>query len=158
MPSTSGRDLRSLLESQSIAALGTLHRGEPYVSMVPFALDDEGPHFLIHVSALAPHTKDMRESARVSLLIVAPDAAAPSPQARARATVQGDAEALAHDSPQYARAKTTYLARFPQAVDIFELPDFSIFRIRPVSVRFIGGFAQAASLVGDAMTRALRGA
>jgi heme iron utilization protein len=158
MTASSTPAVRALLESQSVAALGTLHRGEPYVSMVPFALDDEGPHFLIHVSALAPHTKDMLDSARVSLLILAPDSSAASPQARARATVQADAEQLLHDAPQYARAKTTYLARFPQAVDIFELPDFSIFRIRPVSVRFIGGFAQAASLVGDAMMRALRGA
>ena len=158
MANSSSPALRALLDVQSVAALGTLHRGEPYVSMVPFALDDDGPHFLIHVSTLAPHTKDMHESARVSLLIVAPDSGAASPQARARATVQGDAAPLARDSPQYARAKTTYLARFPQAVDIFELADFSIFRIRPVSVRFIGGFAQAASLVGDAMMRALRGA
>jgi putative heme iron utilization protein len=150
--------VRALLEAQSVAALGTLHRGEPYVSMVPFALDEVGPHLLIHVSALAPHTKDMLESPRVSILILAPDSSAVSPQARARATVQGDAEQLAHDSPQYARAKAVYLARFPQAADIFELPDFSIFRIHPISVRFIGGFAQASSLVGEALTRALRGA
>ena len=151
-------DLRALLHAQTIAALGTLHRGEPYVSMVPFALDDEGPHFLIHVSALAPHTKDMLESPRVSLLIVAPEAAGVAPQARARVTVQGDAEQVADDASSYARAKATYLARFPQAADIFELPDFSIFRIRAVSIRVIGGFAQAASLVGDALTKALRGA
>ena len=150
--------LRELIDAQSVAALGTLHRGEPYVSMVPFAMDEDGPCFLIHVSALAPHTKDMLESARVSLLILAPDSSAASPQARARATVQADAQQLAHDSPQYARAKAAYLARFPQAADIFELPDFSIFRLRPVSVRFIGGFAQAASLVGAALTKALRGA
>jgi putative heme iron utilization protein len=100
----------------------------------------------------------MLESPRVSMLILAPDSGAASPQARARATVQGDAEQLVHESPQYARAKTMYLARFPQAADIFELPDFSIFRVRPVSVRFISGFAQASSLVGDAMTKALRGA
>jgi len=158
MAAASGSDLRSLLDAQTIAALATLHRGEPYASMVPFALDEAGPHFLIHVSALAPHTKDLCESPRVSLLIVAPDSAAPSPQARARATVQGDAEHVAHDSPAYAQAKAVYLARFPQAADIFELADFSIFRIRPVSVRFIGGFAQAKSLVGDAMTQALRAA
>ena len=30
--------LRTLLEAQRIASLGTLHKGEPYVSMVPLAL------------------------------------------------------------------------------------------------------------------------
>ena len=32
------KTLRTLLERQRIASLGTLHKGEPYVSMVPFAL------------------------------------------------------------------------------------------------------------------------
>ena len=30
--------VRSLLADQRIASLGTLHGGEPYVSMVPFAI------------------------------------------------------------------------------------------------------------------------
>jgi hypothetical protein len=153
---TTSHPLRALLDSQTIAALGTLHRGEPYVSMVPFALDDG--ELVIHVSALAPHTKDMLEHPRVSLLVVAPEAVGVPPQARARATVQGDATPLTPGSPEHARARAAYLARFPQAADHFELPDFSIFRIRPVSVRLIGGFAQAASLVGEALDRALRGA
>jgi putative heme iron utilization protein len=150
--------LRALLDAQTVAALGTLHRREPYVSMVPYALDAQAPAFLIHVSALAPHTRDMLENPRVSLLIMAPDAAAPSPQARARATVQGDAQALPHAAPEYAHAKVIYLARFPQAADIFALPDFSIYRIRPVSARLIGGFAQAESFVGEALARAWRAA
>lgn len=148
--------LRALIATQSIAALGTLHRGEPYVSMVPFAFDAQALAFLIHVSALAPHTKDMLMSPRVSLLIVAPDADSPSPQARARATVQGDAQALDRDTPAYEHAKSIYLTRFPHAADIFALGDFTIFRIRPASVRLIGGFAQAQSLVGDALAQALR--
>ncbi len=151
---TTPHPLRALLDSQTIAALGTLHRGEPYVSMVPFALDDGD--FVIHVSALAPHTKDMLEHPRVSLLVVAREALGVPPQARARATVQGDAVRLAPDAPAHARAKAAYLARFPQAADHFELADFSLFRIRPVSVRLIGGFAQASSLTGDALQRALR--
>jgi hypothetical protein len=158
MTASTNITLRALLDSQPIAALGTLHRGEPYVSMVPFAIDDEGPDFVIHVSALAPHTKDMLESPRVSLLVVAPESVELAPQARARATVQGDAEPLAHNSPQYARARAIYLARFPQAAEIFALPDFSIFRIRPASARLIGGFAQASSLVGETLKRALHGA
>ena len=137
--------LRLLLRQQAIAALGTLHQGEPYVSTVPFALDERGPDFLVHVSALSSHTRDMREHPRVSLLVVAPDDGG-RPQARARATIQADAEALPPESARYAEARTLYLQRFPEAVDTFALADFSLFAIRPAAVRFIGGFAQAVSL------------
>ena len=147
--------LRALLRQQTVAALGTLHRGEPYVSMVPFALDVT-PSFLIHVSALAPHTRDMLERPRVSLLVIAAESDVP-PQARARATIQGDAAPLDPDSGDYAAAKAAYLARFPHAADIFALPDFSLFAIRPISLRHVGGFAQASSMTAELLVRALRG-
>jgi putative heme iron utilization protein len=147
--------LLALLRQQTVAALGTLHRGEPYVSMVPFALDENAPEFLVHVSALSPHTRDMLEHPRVSLLVISPDDGG-RPQARARATIQGDAAPLDIDSARHAAAKVLYLQRFPQAADIFALPDFSLFAIRPASVRFIGGFAQAVSLTPELFARALR--
>ena len=38
MDDDTARMLRRLLERRPVAALGTLHRGEPAVSMVPFVL------------------------------------------------------------------------------------------------------------------------
>jgi putative heme iron utilization protein len=146
--------LRDLVREQDIAALGTLHEGEPYVSMVPYAQPAGGADFFIHVSRLAAHTRDMLASPRVSLLIVA--RSGDSPQSRARVTVQGDAHPLAAGSAEYAAAKACYIARFPHAADIFELADFSIFKIQPVSVRVVGGFAQAFSLGAESFARALR--
>jgi putative heme iron utilization protein len=148
--------LRTLLRAQTIAALGTLHRGEPAVSMVPFALDETVPEFLVHVSGLAPHTRDMLEHPRVSLLVVAPDDGG-RPQARARVTIQGDALPLAPESGRHAEARALYLRRFPQSVDTFALADFALFAIRPAAVRFIGGFAQAVTLTPEQFERALRG-
>lgn len=147
--------LRSLLRQQVIAALGTLHRGEPYVSMAPFALDEGVQVFLVHVSGLSLHTRDMLEHPRVSLLVVAPDDGG-RPQARARVTIQGDAEPIERDSGRYAEARALYLQRFPEAVDTFALGDFSLFAIRPAAVRFIGGFAQAVSLTPELFARVLR--
>jgi putative heme iron utilization protein len=149
--------LRRLLESQRIASLGTLHAGEPYVSMVPFALLPEGSGVVIHVSQLASHTRDMSESPRVSLLVVAPEIPGTPPQATARVTIQGRAERYEDSAPGYAEAREAYLSRFPQAVDIFELSDFSLFAIRPLSIRFIGGFAQAVTLTPGAFATALKG-
>ena len=146
--------LRAMVREQTIAALGTLHDGEPYVSMVPYAQLAGGADFFIHVSRLATHTRDMLASPRVSLLIIAPDG--DSPQSRARVTVQGDAHPLATGSAEYAVAKACYIVRFPQSAGIFEFADFSIFRIAPVTVRVVGGFAQAFSLGAESFARALR--
>jgi putative heme iron utilization protein len=146
--------LRSLLETQRIASLGTLHEGEPYVSMAPFAVLPEGV-FVIHVSALAAHTRDMLASPRVSLLVTAPPDAQTPAQAVARVTIQADAEALDESMPEHAPARAAYLARFPQSAQTFELSDFSLFALRPRSLRVVGGFAQAKTVTPEGLARAL---
>lgn len=149
--------LRTLLGTQRIASLGTLHKGEPYVSMVPFALLPRGQAFVIHVSALAAHTRDMLASPQVSLLVIAPLEADASPQAVARVTIQADAELLDESMPEHAEARAAYLERFPQSAQTFELSDFSLFAIRPRSLRFVGGFAQAKTLTPEGLARVLSG-
>jgi Pyridoxamine 5'-phosphate oxidase len=63
--------LRRLLDTRPVGALGTLHRGEPAVSMVPFVLPAADTRLFIHVSTLASHTRDMQDHPRVSLLVMA---------------------------------------------------------------------------------------
>ena len=145
-----------MLESQT-AALGTLHAGEPYVSMVPFALLTSNAEFAIHVSALAAHTKDMLENPAVSLLVVALPNPEVLPQALARLTIQGEARRLAADDSAHGEAQRAYLARFPDSAMMFELTDFSLFAIRPRTIRFVGGFAQAKSLSAETLAKILAG-
>jgi putative heme iron utilization protein len=147
--------LRGLLDTQRVASLGTLHQGEPFVSMVPFAIPPGTIDFVIHVSQLAAHTKDMLASPQVSLLVIAPLSATAPPQAVARVTLQGSAVRLDPATPEYANAKKTYLARFPESEMTFELGDFSLFAIRPRTVRYVGGFAQAKSLTPAGLGEAL---
>lgn len=149
------QSLRRIFHEQQIASLGTLHEGEPYVSMVPFVLLPDASALVIHVSQLSSHTKDMVESPRVSLLVVAPDAADAPAQALARVTIQGRAERYGESTPGYSSAREAYLSRFPQAVSTFALPDFFLFAIRPLSIRFIAGFAQALTLTPTGFATAL---
>lgn len=148
--------IRELLLRQRIAALGTLHGGEPYVSMVPFAWLADGPDFIIHVSGLAAHTKDMVADGRVSLMVAAAEDPEVSPQATPRLTVQGDATQLDGGEHRHALAKAAYLARFPDSEMTFGLGDFSLFAIRPRLLRFVGGFAQAKTLTADTLKHILR--
>jgi putative heme iron utilization protein len=156
MNPTMTKTLRDLVHGGSIAALGTLHGGEPFVSMVPYAIMPEGGGFLIHVSGLSAHTKDMLAHPRVSFMVVADDARGVPPQARPRVTVEADAAPIARSSADHSVARATYLARFPDAEQMFELGDFSLFLIRPVSARFIAGFAQAVTLTQEEFSAALR--
>lgn len=155
MEPTHARTLRDLLRNQQVASLGTLHNGRPYVSMVPFALLPGGTDFVIHVSQLAAHTRDMLTSPQVSLLVIAPPAPGGMAQELARITVQGEALQVVRGTPEHAAAKAAYLARFPRSEPMFGFSDFSLFAITPDSIRFIGGFAQATTISAATLAEAL---
>ncbi len=149
--------LRHLLAARPVAALGTLHQGEPAVSMVPFVLPAGHAAPLIHVSALAPHTRDLQQHPRVSLLVMAELAEGMAPQALPRVALQADAQLLVRDSAEYAAAREAYLARFPDAAVTFGLGDFSLVALQPVSARLVAGFGRAHALVGPALAQWLVG-
>lgn len=139
--------LLDLLRSQPIGALGTLHKGEPFVSMVPYAFLPGLNAFTIHVSTLASHTKDMIESAAVSLMVTAVALPEGLPQSLARATFQCQAQRCTEDQAHCEDAKRGYLSRFPQSEEMFSFGDFSLFTLTPRYMRFVGGFAQATTVM-----------
>ena len=151
MDDDDARALRRLFDERPVAALATLHGGEPAVSMVPFALQPGSVRLVIHVSALAPHTRDMQKHPRVGLMVMAEAAPESNPQALPRVALQADAVTLHPDADGFEAARATYLARFPDAAQTFALGDFSIVVLRPVSARLVAGFGRAHSLVGDAL-------
>ena len=151
------RSLRRLLDERPVASLATLHGGEPAVSMVPFVLRDDSGVLLIHVSALATHTRDMHSHPRVGLMVMAaPDGATPA-QALPRVSLQAEVRVLPREGDEYEAAKAAYLARFPDAAVTFELADFSLVVLTPSSARLVAGFGRAHALVGEPLQRWLRG-
>ena len=110
----------------------------------------------MHVSRLAAHTGDMLAEPRVSLLITGSEMANVSPLAVPRVTILGTARQLPGSAPEYPAAREAYLARFPDAVSIFNLGDFSLFVITPTEIRWIAGFAQARSLSPAAFARVVK--
>lgn len=148
--------LARLLRERRTAALGTLRAGAPFVSMVPYALAADGSGFIVHVSELAAHTKDMLADARVSLMIAEAEDGGKSPLALARVSVQGTVLRIPSDAQAHPALKAAYLARFPDAEPMFGFTDFSIFLIRPDAARFVAGFGQAHSLSGESMQRLLQ--
>jgi len=148
--------LRQLIHGRRTAALGTLHQGVPFVSMVPYAVARDGS-FILHVSRLATHTRDMLDNSEVSLLITESEASGKMPQALARVTVQGQAAMLDRDSEKHTDAREVYLSRFPDAAPLFEFSDFNIFVIKTISARVIAGFGQAVTITGEDFATGLSG-
>ena len=155
MPSDQSQSLRTLITTHPIAALGTVQGGEPFVSMVPFAIEPKSGKLIIHVSTLAAHTKHMLENARVSLMVMAAPSPDVSAQATPRVTIQGTAAQLDKASIEYEEAKAVYVERFPQSLDLFGFADFSLFTIAVTSARFVAGFAQAMTLTKAEFEQAL---
>jgi len=144
--------LRSLLASQPVASLSTLHKGEPAISMVPFAMLPDGRGFVVHVSQLATHTRDMRSDPAVGLMVMAPPGTADSPLALARVSIQGRARPCVPESPEYGPARGCYLAKLPQSEALFSFSDFSLFVIEVRSARFVAGFGRAMSMTARQFT------
>ena len=151
--------LQHLIRSRMTAALGTLHQGAPFVSMVPYAVASDGS-LVLHVSRLATHTRDMLDTPDVSLLISESESEASEkmPQELARVTLQGRAEMLDRGSEKYTAAREVYLSRFPDAAPLFEFSDFTLSIIKPASARIIAGFGQAGTVDGEELTIALSAA
>jgi putative heme iron utilization protein len=153
----STRLLRRLMWDTRVAALGTLQGGDPAVSMVPFAtrVTPEGALIVVHVSSLAAHTQNMAAHPRVSLLLMVPDDPALMPQALPRLTLQGQAQTLRTNDPDHAPAQARYLARFPDAADLFGFADFQLVQITITEARLVAGFARAHTLPPDELIRLL---
>lgn len=149
--------LRNLLREPPVAALATLHRGEPAVSMVPFALGPGG-QVLIHVSRLSTHTADMLAHPGVSLLAMAAPGQAETPLALPRVSLQGEARPLEAGSPGHAEARAVYLAKLPDAEPLFDFADFSLFAIQPTVARLVAGFGRAHTVTGERLRTALEDA
>ena len=139
--------LRQLLLTQPVAALATLHRGDPAVSMVPFAWHVQDHSVIVHVSQLATHTQDMCAHDAVSLLVTGTLSQADTPLALPRVSITGHAQKVDPASAVYASARDAYLSKHPNAQPLFDFADFSLFRVCPQHLRFVAGFGLAMTVM-----------
>lgn len=149
--------LRSLLNTQRVAALGTLGEdGHAFVSMVPFAIDSGSGQLVIHVSGLAPHARNLLATPRVSLLVLQAEVAGEPVHALPRVTLDGVATVLAAGSGAWAEAKAAYLDRFPDVEYMTELGDFRFVSITVTGARQVAGFGAARSIDAQELAQVLR--
>ena len=151
MDAQSEKVLAQLIRSTRIATLATLRDETPQVSMTAFIFADDFSAFHIFVSRLAQHTVDMQKDKRVSLLICETDDGRTDPQTLARVSIRGTAEAMQNGAPGYTPLKEQYLARFPEAAQLFSMADFNFWRINPKGGRYVAGFAKAFNITAETL-------
>ena len=149
------QELLSILQTQRVAALGTLQAdGTPYVSMTPYAIDRHTGRVVLQVSALSPHAQHMRDDPRVSLLMIATEVTDVD-TAPPRVTLEGRAEFLGHGSPEWQSGRAAFMDRFPDIGPIAALLDFDFVALSLHAVRQTSGFGTSRSVEGEAIGRKL---
>ena len=133
---------RRVLRAARAGTLATADGGQPFASLVTPATMPDGSVLML-LSGLSEHTRHLRADGRCSVLVAGPADGA-NAQTAPRLTVVGTA--VREDD---AAAKARWVALHPYAAFYADLPDFTLWRLRPERGTFIGGFARAFRLTGD---------
>ena len=149
-------ELRSLLHSRRVAAMGTIgDDGAPFVSMVPYALESAFGCLVIHVSGLAAHTGNLQARPNVSLLVMQSEAVGEPVHALPRVSLDGRARELEVGTPAWDACRAAYVQRFPEAEFMTQLGDFRFVAIELKGARQVAGFGAARSIDAEEVRRAL---
>ncbi len=129
---------RRLFNSKSFGILSTLStklEGFPFGSVVPYCLDNEGMAVVL-ISNIAEHTKNISNDNRCSITIIMDNE---DVQSNGRLCVIGNMEPL---SPLETDVKERYYRHFPNSKTYNDVHDFFFYCLRPISLRYIGGFGK----------------
>lgn len=153
---TSEREiLARLIRGGRWAALATYGDRVPLASMVAYACEPGFAGFLLHLSRLSAHTRNLLATPSASIAISEPDTdQIRNPQMLARVSIQGEARPVQKDPRGYAEAKALYEKRFPDSLPLFEFQDFLLFRLVPREARFVAGFARAYTVDSEELKEA----
>lgn len=136
---------RHLITTSTYISLATLDPGTgwPLVTRTLVATEASGIPFIL-VSSLAHHTRCLLADNRCSFMAGEPGKG--DPLAHARVTVSTHAKHVAADDPEHTILRSLFLERHPKSALYIDFPDFSFFRLHPVSAALNGGFGKAFQL------------
>lgn len=138
--------MANLIRARRWGALATQGPDGPEASWVAYVPEADFSGFLLHLSTLSGHTRNLLAHPRASLAISEPERDGEDPQILARVTIQGKVAIVARDSEDYREAARRYRERLPDSAPRFEFGDFLLLRLTPARIRFVGGFARAYTL------------
>ena len=146
--------MAELIRGRRWAALATQGPEGPEASWVAYVPEADLGGFLLHLSTLAAHTRNLLADPRAGLGISEPERDGEDPQTLARVMIQGRVTIFPKDSPDYQEMARRYQEQLPGSTPRFEFGDFLLLRLIPARIRFVGGFARAYTLDNAALRAA----
>lgn len=136
-----------LRNSKSLMLATSSLDGIPESSTTPYIRDDMGQYY-IFVSQLARHTQNLINNPNASIMLVEDEN--DCRQYFARKRIQYQCKVEMPDDQDRAGLLKTFSNRYGNVVELLSgLPDFRLFRLKPLSGQFVMGFGQAYTLTGD---------
>ena len=142
----------ALLKGFQSIQMGTANQaGIPEASYSP-SIMDESSNFYVHVSELASHTSNLRDSACASVLIIEDESTAENLFARKRVAYQCSALLIERHSKKWNSVVDKFEEKFGKIIGFLKtMEDFHLFKLIPKSGRLVLGFGQAYDLCGAGM-------
>ncbi len=138
--------MADLIRSRHWAALATEGPDGPEASWVAYVPQADFSGFLLHLSTLASHTRNLLADPRAGLAISESERDGEDPQTLARVMIHGRVTIVPKESTSYREMAQHYQQVLPASTPRFEFGDFLLLRLTPVRARFVGGFARAYTL------------
>lgn len=148
------RLIATVIRDHRWAALATQGSEGPEASWVAYVAEADFSGFLLHLSRLAAHTRNLLDNPRACLAISEQDQEGRDPQELARVMIQGSVATIPAETTDYRTSANRYQHRLPQAKRLFTFSDFLLLRLTPTRVRFVGGFARAYTLDAEQLQEA----
>jgi putative heme iron utilization protein len=116
------------------------------LSYAPYIRSDEGD-FYIFISRLAEHTDNLQRHPNCRLMFIADEADSRNLFARERLSWRCQAQRVEPGEALYSQQLDALQRRFGETLKLLRtLPDFCLFRLRPIDGRYVVGFGQAYQL------------
>lgn len=131
---------KTLVRSTDFGVFSTMSEeleGYPFGSIVPFVLSGNG-NLVFLISSIAQHTKNIFKNSKCCLTVF--DQKSKDKQAAARVSVVGDSEVIPANELEIER--NNYFSFFPHHQRYLDTHDFNFVWLKPVRVRYIGGFGK----------------
>lgn len=137
-------------QAQSLIMATVDGQAVPRSSYAPFVRASGA--FYVYLSRLSEHTRELLQNPVVSVMLIEDEAEASQIFARTRVTYLCEVQTLERDEAGYDAVLELLTSRFGNVMKMLQiLPDFVLFRLQPVSGRFVTGFGKAYQLKGEGM-------
>lgn len=135
--------IQEILESSKSLIMATVDAdGIPVSSYAPFVYLNGS--FMVYVSFMAKHTKNLRDRKKVSVMLIEDETAGKQIYARTRLTIAAEATHIEKENPLFEESLTALKDRHGKVVDVLsEMTDFILFELKPEKGAYVNGFGSA---------------